>query len=350
MSWIPADSGEIDAARLTDALSARYPGVRVAAVECAHESELTNHHARLEIAYHARAGAPATVFCKLLPRDPARRAAVAATGMGPREAHFYSRLAAGLSMRVPEAYVAVADDRDGSFFLLLEDLDASGCAFSDGTTGVSCDAAARALEDLAALHVRFADPVRRRTEAGWVPPPLHDPSYGRALLRIGLEQHPERLSPEFAAIASRYIDRPDAMHASWQQGPTTVIHGDPHIGNLFDDRGRVGFLDWGIISTGTPLRDVSYFLCMALSIEDRRRHERSLLRHCLEIWNAGTRERIDFDEAWHVHRVHAAYTVLACCQIVTFPPRQPAAQRTFSEAFLARATAAVADLDALSVL
>jgi Ser/Thr protein kinase RdoA (MazF antagonist) len=170
------------------------------------------------------------------------------------------------------------------------------------------------------------------------------------MLKVGLEEHPSRLAPEFAAIASRYVADPDGMHASWQSGPTTVIHGDPHIGNLFNDGGRTGFLDWGIISTGTPLRDVSYFLCMALSIDDRRRHERDLLRHYLDLWNAGTELRISFDDAWLAHRVHAAYTVLACCQIVTFPERLPPVQRTFSQAFLARASAAVADLETLSAL
>ncbi len=42
-----------------------------------------------------------TLFVKLLPLDPARRDAVAATGMGPREARFYRELAPTLAMRVP---------------------------------------------------------------------------------------------------------------------------------------------------------------------------------------------------------------------------------------------------------
>jgi hypothetical protein len=350
MSWIPLRPNEIDATRMTDLLSPRYPGVRVSEVIVAQQSEMTNQHARFELAYQTRAGAPATLFCKLLPSHPARRAAVAATGMGPREALFYSRLADKLAMRVPEAYVAIADGMDGAFLLLLEDLQAAGCSFLDGTMGVSPDAAAQALEDLAAMHIRFADPLRRQADASWVPPPLHDPSYGSAMLRVGLERHGDRLTREFAAVAARYVADPDALHALWQQGPTTVIHGDPHLGNLFQDESRIGFLDWGIISTGTPLRDVSYFLCMGLSIADRRRHERDLLRHYVSLWNAGPGQPIGFDEAWLTHRIHAAYSVLASCQIVTFPEHLPPPQRVFSQAFLARASAAVADLETLSVL
>ena len=31
----------------------------------------------------------------------------------------------------------------------------------------------------------------------------------------------------------------------WHTGPATYIHGDTHIGNVFLDGDRVGFLDWG---------------------------------------------------------------------------------------------------------
>ena len=40
--------------------------------------ERTNHHALLHVEYDEAVGAPHSMFCKLLPSDPARRAAVAA--------------------------------------------------------------------------------------------------------------------------------------------------------------------------------------------------------------------------------------------------------------------------------
>jgi hypothetical protein len=347
---LPATADEIDAAWLGAALAERHPGVRVGAVEVVERREATNGHARLRVRYDEAAGAPEAIFCKLLPSDPARRPAVARTGMGRREALFYARLAPRLAMRVPQAYVARHDDRDGSFLLLIEDLLATGCSVPDGTTGVAPDAAAGALRDLAELHLRFEDPARRRAEAAWVPQPLQDPGYAAALLRQGLDRHRERLSPGFAAISELYIAKAGALHALWQQGPASVIHGDAHIGNLFDDHGRTGFLDWGILCVGAVLRDVSYFLCMALSVEDRRRHERELLRHYLDVRAAGGGAPIGFDAAWRAHRVHAAYAVVACCQIVAFPEDVSEARRVFSEAFLARAEAAIADLEARAAL
>ncbi len=123
-----------------------------------------------------------------------------------------------------------------------------------------------------------------------------------------------------------------------------------HLGNLFDDRGRVGFLDWGILSTGNPLRDVSYFLALALSVENRCAHERDLLGHYLEFCTAHGHSWATFDEAWRTHRVHVAYCVVASCQIAAFPEKMSPARQIFAEAFLARVDAAVEDLDAAGAL
>ena len=352
MTSIPASADAIDAAWLQQALAPRHPGVRVRAVRVTARQQWTNAHAWLAIDYHEPAGAPPTLFCKLLPAD-ARRAAIAATGMGLREALFYQRLAPLLPLRVPQPYAVVTDPASGEFLMLLEDLVASGCCVSDGPTGIAPAAAARALEDLAALHVRFEEPARRAREADWVAaPPASDNGYGAAMLRYGLEHHRERLSARFAGIAELYIAHGPALLRLWAEGPAplTVIHGDAHIGNLFDDHGRTGFLDWGMMQLGRGLRDASYFLTMALAPADRRANERALLRHYLAAREAQGAARIGFDEAWLAHRLYASYAVLACCQVVTFPPDATPKRRVFAESLLARAEAAIADLEAREAL
>jgi hypothetical protein len=92
---LPADSTGLTPAWLTTALSARHPGVRVAAVEVLDATERTNHHLRLGLAYEMRAGAPDTLFCRLPPRDPAHRARIGAGGMGAREVHVYDDVRTG---------------------------------------------------------------------------------------------------------------------------------------------------------------------------------------------------------------------------------------------------------------
>jgi hypothetical protein len=346
---LPAAPSDVSAAWLTDALAARHPGVHVVDVEVTEAHEATNTHARLRLSYDTPTRLPSAMFAKMLPLDPERRVLIARTGMGLLETRFYADLAGSVGLRVPEMYVAVHDDADGSFVLLVEDLASTGCTVSDGTWGVAPDSAARALEELAELHVRFEDAAVRRRDASWVPPAVHGSTYGTNLLQYALDHHRDRLSTEFAEISELCIGHGDVLHEVWQRGPTTVIHGDPHIGNLFDDHGRTGFLDWGIVKVSTAMRDVGYFLCMALSVDDRRRHERDLLRHYLGARAALGGSAIGFDDAWLAHRVQAAYTVLASCQIVTFP-RVSERRRIFSEAFLARSEAAIADLQSRAAL
>jgi len=346
---IPDDPADLTSEALEDLLADRYPGVRIAEVRVERSQQVTNRHAWLRVAYDDPAGAPERLFCKLLPRGE-RNAAVAATGMGPREARFYDRLAPLLPLRTPHVHAARVDEASGRFVLLLEDLGASGCTIPDGTVGVTPDAAAGALEGLAALHVRYEDPAVRAAEAPWVRPPSLGGDYGERMLRYGLDHHRDRIRDDFAEIAERYIaDRP-SLQAVWVQGPQTVIHGDPHIGNLFDDHGRVGFLDWGIVSVSTPMRDVGYFITMAMDPPDRRAHEVDLLRHYLEVRAALGGSPIAFEEAWLRHRLHAAYTVPASCQVVTFPADISPERRAFADAFLERAQTCVEDLGACAAL
>lgn len=151
-------------------------------------------------------------------------------------------------------------------------------------------------------------------------------------------------------MAALYIDNQPALHALWAEGPPTAIHGDTHIGNLFDDHGRTGFLDWGLVIVSTPLRDVSYFLNMCLSVEDRRAHDRDLIRHYLEVRRGLGGSAIDFDSAWRTHRIQAAYLAPASCQIVTFPEDASDRRKRFAAAFLERASAAIEDLESRAAL
>jgi len=341
----PVVATDITADWLTAALQEYHPGARVASVEVVFRAEVTNAHARLAVTYDEPAGAPPTMFCKLLPVDD-RRASITSTRMGPREVRFYRDLAPQLKLRVPQIHVAVHDESDDSFVLLMEDLDATGCQVSDGTWGVDPDGAAHALVGLAEIHARYEDPAVRAAEAPWVPEPVFGSTYGSVMLQYGLDNHRDRLSDQFAAISEIYIHQGKALHALFTSGPKTIIHGDTHIGNLFFDHGTIGFLDWGIINVNTPMREVSYFMNMAMNIEDRRRSERDLLRHYLEARRAFGASEITFDDAWLAHRVHAAYCVPASCQVVTFPANMSERRRVFSDAFLARAEAAIGDLDA----
>ena len=130
-------------------------------------------------------------------------------------------------------------------------------------------------------------------------------------MRTVLDEHADEVTPAYLAAGDLYVEHHDRLGELWESGPQTYIHGDTHIGNVFLDGGRVGFLDWGLSRVSTPLRDASYFLTMAVDPEERRKSERELLRLYLDALRAAGGADIAFDEAWSVHRVQAGYTVVA---------------------------------------
>src|SRR5262245_39387533 len=262
MLAVPMSPEDLTVAWLRDALL--HHGAEVVAVEVKEVHEVTNTHVRVHAKYEGASPVPADLFVKMPPLDPARREAIAQTDMGRRESSFYAHLAPSVRLRVPACYATSFDAATRDFVIVLEDIVAGGCTISDGTVGVAPDSAAVALEELAHLHARFDDVVVRDAQVPWIPRATHASKYGERLLAIALAEHRDRLQNDFAELAHLYIDRGDELQALWHSGPNTVIHGDPHLGNLFDDHGRTGFLDWGIINVSSPMRDASYFITMAM--------------------------------------------------------------------------------------
>ncbi len=308
---LPVCALPVDASGLTPAWLSAVLGAEVVDATVLDYASATNQRMRIDLTYAATRTGPTSLFVKLPPLDPAHREMIGATGMGEREARFYADVAPSLELRVPRAYYAAFAD-DGNFALLLEDLAAGGCAFSDGAWGVTADAAAGALEELARFHARFEDPAVRSAVAPWLAAPQpYRGDFAAQLMRAVLDEHGDALTPAYLAAGELYIKHHARLDELWNAGPQTYIHGDTHIGNVFLDRGRVGFFDWGLSRVSTALRDVSYFLTMAVDPGERRKSESDLLRLYLTALRAAGGADIAFDEAWSLHRVQAGYTVVA---------------------------------------
>ena len=287
---------ELTAAWFEQALTPRYPGIRVASADVTSVKEMTNTHVWATLSYDGRPALRQRVFVKLPPIDTKRRELLGTSTMGVNEARFYERLAPVLELRVPVPHAAFVED-DGGFVMVLEDLEASGCTPYDGQHGRdprrSSGRARRACRDARALRAtgRKGRPRLDRAAEDGPPGESRRPDISTKLLRRGLEKYRDRIGDAYAAVAERLLADRAAVNALWAAAPPTVVHGDLHIGNLFDDHGRVGFFDWGLMAVADPLRDASYFLCLALDIEVRRGHERDLLSHYLDArqgWEAGT--------------------------------------------------------------
>jgi hypothetical protein len=270
--------------------------------------------------------------------------------MGRREALFYQTLANRVSMRVPRPYVARFDEVSSAFVLLMEDLTTTSCTIPDPVRGLEVEQARLAMSDYAKLHVRYEDKVRRRSEAGWVEFMPGGSKYGTSMLQLALDHHRDRITDAFADLAALYIERQADLEAVWTGEPVTVLHGDGHVGNLFVDGGRPGLLDWGLIQLGTPIRDVGFFITMALSPANRRAHERDLMTRYLEARLEAGGTAIAFDDAWLTHRVLASYAVPAACTAVLSPDHDKPEGGSLALAFLERAECVIDDLDARGAL
>jgi Phosphotransferase enzyme family len=90
--------------------------------------------------------------------------------------------------------------------------------------------------------------------------------------------------PDALRDEHRLVDAYRALIASDPgRAPWCVIHGDPHVGNLFvDAEDHPGLLDWQLVQRGAWSVDVGYHIASVLSVEDRRSAEDDLLRHYLD--------------------------------------------------------------------
>jgi hypothetical protein len=344
MPRLPTDASDLTPAWLSAVLRTEVVEVRIV-----DHAVATNQRVRIGVTYATKAAGPASLFAKLPPLDPAHREMIGASSMGEREAQFYADVAPSVDLRVPHAYFARTGD-DGEFALLLEDLAARGCSFSDGAWGVTADDAAGALEDLARFHGRFSEAAARTAVASWLDTPrVRRTEFVAQLLRTVLHEHRDVLTPAYAAAGELYVEHHARLDSLWNFGPQTYVHGDPHIGNVFLDNGRVGFFDWGLSRISTPLRDVSYFLTMTVDPDERRRSERELLVLYLDCLRASGGPEIGFDEAWSSHRVQAGYTVVATF-LGFMPSYASAAARGLGAALRHRSELALDDLDAVDAM
>jgi Phosphotransferase enzyme family len=252
---------------------------------------------------------PQSVVVKLPSADAKSRATGVALRNYEREVKFYDQIAPTVDIRVPQCYHGSWDAESGDFVLVLED--AAPAQPGDQIRGCTLVHAQAALLELAHLHApRWGDP--QLFDIDWLtrrdPPSVE--------LITGLYRH---FWPEFLhrygdslSSAQRVIgaDLGEALPA-WLTHttlPSTVTHGDYRLDNLLfrsDGRGEaVIAVDWQTPGHGEGVADAAYFLGAGLLPDERRIHERDLLRrYHEELLDGGV--RLSFDECWHAYRVGA---------------------------------------------
>ena len=228
--------------------------------------------------------APATLIAKLVSADPAIHERMNRYGGYERETLFYKELAAESGIPLPECYYGRFDSKSGLSVLLLEDL--SGLREGDEITGCTPNEAVSVAQYLARLHARWWNDQRLRGLDWLIKPPSPERAVrSQEEYRAAWNQSADRLAEIFPsevfAIAERFGRKLAEYLISSAPRDVTLNHGDCHLGNTFfrDDVNQEGvvLIDWQAAGVRRPASDLAYFLQGSLVIDDRRKHEESLL-------------------------------------------------------------------------
>lgn len=353
----PSDPDELTPTILTAVLSERHPGVVVdsfnvvAAKRCGDGVASTADRLVLDVSYAAATGLPGRMILKTMLATPHAPAA-----MYENEVRFYRELRHDLDIETPAVYGSSYDATSGRFGLLLEDLTERDARFPSALDPVDLDEVRSILSSLASLHARFWDSPRFADELSWVDTPISG-GMSDVFQQIGLEliedqvaRHPfkqELIAPLRRSLAEMWelLWRVQRRHST---APTTLLHGDTHLGNTYVlPGGRGGLLDWQLMMRGSWAHDVVYLLVTALEPEVRRAHQHELLGEYLEqLGAAGVPDVPSPGAAFDQCRAAALWGLVIGWLIC--PPQNYG--QPITEANIARAVAAVQDLDTFAAI
>jgi aminoglycoside phosphotransferase (APT) family kinase protein len=242
--------------------------------------------------------------------DPAHKELIRMTSGMFHEPRLFNS-GADLPLEHPMVYAALIDEDAYDFFLVMEDLGARQADPRDSTRPLSVEQAASGVRGLGRLHGRYwGERVVDHGGLGWLEPFVPWDGMQYAPLPSALE----RLGDD-APDAVMALSIEDLIESIWKPyitsltaSPQTLLHGDPHIGNTYVlPGGEVGFLDWQVARRGNFSLDLGYFLQGALTIADRRNHERELLEEYRDALALPADEMPSMDEVWLRYRASVAH-------------------------------------------
>jgi hypothetical protein len=284
---------------LSAALGRRFPGIEVTKVTrgTVVSRVSTNACFRIECA----GGLPKGLSPDLCAKGYFGDFGTLARNTGLAESSFYRDIAEATGVRTLRSVFAGCDAATGLSVVITEDVIARGATFIDGRSAYSVDQLRQSLAELAKLHAgtwQRAEYAR----ADWLATRFDSYTMYRGVpdIRFNFEGPIGARVPKQVRDAQRLFDRYVALGRELAKAePWCVIHGDTHVGNLFlEADGSPALVDWQLVQRAPWYVDVGYHIASSLPVEERRKHERELLRHYLDRLAAGGAPAPSFDAAW----------------------------------------------------
>jgi Phosphotransferase enzyme family len=301
----------------------------------------------------ARPGAPTSVIVKMPTTDPNSKMMGQMMGLYDREARFYTELRDRVPVRTPRCFYSHADSTTGEYALVLEDL--LPMRAGDQVTGATIDDARLVVRELAALHAAFYRPGAL-DGLDWLPG-LIGPNTGMIVPMFEgswasfVEHYGPRLSPKVMRWTETFAPRIPAWMERFADLPTTMVHGDFRLDNMFFDGPKFALIDWQMIMRVPGSSDLVYFLLTNLTTETRRAHERELIDLYLHTLRArGVGEDLLPRDAVVTGYVEGAMMFAVMFVSTIAYERANARGEAFFDALVERTFTAVEDLDAGAAL
>lgn len=299
-------SGSPTVERLNELFAPRLGDVRVISVreEPIGTGQMSESR-RLHLTYSGPSSLPGTLIAKFPSGDEKSRAAGRATRCYEVESSFYRDLHGALDVGAPSCFHVERDEETDDFLLLLEDL--APCRQGDQLDGCSPDEAGACVDELVKLHgPLWNSPFLGRL--AWLNRSTSKERSGsRALMQSVypsfVERYHDRLDPSTSRLVEQFVHNPGTyFHRDLPH--RTVVHGDFRLDNLlFRGRG-VGVVDFQTVTHACGAQDLAYFLGAGLQVDDRRDHERDLVRRWVD-GLAGYGVTIALEAAWTEYRAFA---------------------------------------------
>ena len=346
---VPLRSDGITPAWLASALGVRAGAIR--AVRVVDEHSGTAARARIAVEADDDAGVPDHLFVKFTPHNFAQHVMMNLFGLGTREVLLYEAMGDAPPVRIPRCYAAKVDATRGRNIMVLEDL-SSTATFRTVLDSLSPSEAEAVVDAMADLHVAFWETDRFKHDlkpmTGRAPAANALGDVIRKRLMGSMKGHTADLVPAAMKQQSRiFFERSTDIDAFWASQPQTLLHGDPHLGNLFFEGDKPGFLDWQVAMAGVGVRDVAYFATASVAPDLLRKIERGLVERYASRLDAAS-VPADLDRLWANYR--AGVTEFYMSAVCSAEAGERAQALDITRAGVERAVAGVEANDSFEVL